>query len=109
MTRSCLGLIAPVAAAIGWSSAAFGQYDLSWYTVDCGGGTSTGGTFSLTGTAGQPDAGAMSGGTFSLSGGFWAAPPGATCYPNCDNSSTPPVLNVLDFACFLNRFAAGCS
>ncbi len=29
------------------------------------------------------------------------------CYPNCDNSSAAPTLNVLDFACFLNRFAAG--
>jgi hypothetical protein len=30
-------------------------------------------------------------------------------YANCDNSTTPPVLNVLDFSCFLNQFAAGCS
>jgi hypothetical protein len=30
-------------------------------------------------------------------------------YANCDNSTTPPVLNVLDFSCFLNLFAAGCS
>jgi hypothetical protein len=30
-------------------------------------------------------------------------------YANCDHSSTPPYLNVLDFACFINRFAAGCS
>jgi hypothetical protein len=30
-------------------------------------------------------------------------------YANCDNSTQPPVLNVLDFGCFLNRFAAGCS
>jgi hypothetical protein len=29
------------------------------------------------------------------------------CYANCDGSTTAPVLNVLDFACFLNRFAAG--
>jgi hypothetical protein len=28
---------------------------------------------------------------------------------NCDGSTTPPTLNVQDFACFLNRFAAGCS
>ncbi len=28
---------------------------------------------------------------------------------NCDGSTTPPVLNVLDFGCFLNQFAAGCS
>jgi subtilisin-like proprotein convertase family protein len=30
-------------------------------------------------------------------------------YANCDNSTTAPVLNVLDFSCFLNKFAAGCS
>jgi hypothetical protein len=29
------------------------------------------------------------------------------CYPNCDGSLVPPVLNVLDFNCFLNRFSAG--
>ncbi|MFN0131621.1 MAG: GC-type dockerin domain-anchored protein [Phycisphaerales bacterium] len=28
------------------------------------------------------------------------------CYPNCDGSSGNPVLNVADFICFLNRFAA---
>jgi len=27
---------------------------------------------------------------------------------NCDGSTTPPVLNILDFQCFLTRFAAGC-
>jgi hypothetical protein len=32
---------------------------------------------------------------------------GTTCYANCDGSTTPPVLNVLDFSCFLNKFAAG--
>jgi hypothetical protein len=30
-------------------------------------------------------------------------------YANCDNSSPPPPLNVQDFVCFLNMFAAGCS
>jgi hypothetical protein len=30
-----------------------------------------------------------------------------TCYPNCDHSTTPPCLNVGDFGCFLNAFAAG--
>mgnify|MGYP001488349017 CR=1 FL=1 len=83
------------------------QYSINWSTIDCGGGVSSGGTFSITGTIGQPDAGRMTGGSFSLSGGFWSVPPGAACYPNCDSSTTPPVLNALDFACFLNRFAAG--
>jgi hypothetical protein len=31
----------------------------------------------------------------------------ASCYPNCDGSTAAPVLNVQDFSCFLNRFAAG--
>jgi hypothetical protein len=29
-------------------------------------------------------------------------------YANCDQSTVPPVLNVNDFACFMNRYAAGC-
>lgn len=34
------------------------------------------------------------------------APPSSSCYPNCDNSTAAPVLNVNDFQCFLNRWAA---
>lgn len=30
-----------------------------------------------------------------------------TCYGNCDQSTTPPILNVDDFICFIDRFAAG--
>jgi autotransporter-associated beta strand protein len=29
-------------------------------------------------------------------------------YANCDHSTVPPVLNVADFTCFLQKFAAGC-
>jgi hypothetical protein len=32
---------------------------------------------------------------------------GSTCYANCDASTATPVLNVADFTCFLQRFAAG--
>jgi trimeric autotransporter adhesin len=32
---------------------------------------------------------------------------GGGCYPNCDGSTTAPVLNVQDFTCFLQRYAAG--
>ncbi len=28
----------------------------------------------------------------------------AACYPNCDNSSSPPILNANDFQCYLNKF-----
>ena len=30
-----------------------------------------------------------------------------TCYANCDGSTVAPILNVNDFVCFQNRFAAG--
>jgi hypothetical protein len=41
---------------------------------------------------------------FEAATGRLASP---TCYANCDNSTTQPALNVLDFNCFLNHFAAG--
>jgi hypothetical protein len=28
-----------------------------------------------------------------------------SCYANCDGSTTPPILNVEDFSCFINKFA----
>ena len=46
-------------------------YSIHWFTIDGGGGTSTGGVYSVSGTIGQPDAGTMSGGNFTLDGGFW--------------------------------------
>jgi hypothetical protein len=48
-------------------------YDLSWWTVDGGGGSSAAaGSYSLDGTAGQPDPGpVLSGGNYNLEGGFW--------------------------------------
>jgi len=36
-----------------------GDYEISWSTIDGGGGRSTGGDFALVGTIGQPDAGQM--------------------------------------------------
>jgi hypothetical protein len=65
------------------------NFDLSWYTIDGGGGSSAGGDFELTGTIGQPDAGAMTGGEFEMAGGFWPGASGATCDPcdaNCDGA-----------------------
>ena len=65
----CLLLLAAV-PALAQSGAG---YDLTWSTVDGGGGTfSVGGGYSLGGTAGQPDAGQLAGGDYSLAGGFWS-------------------------------------
>ena len=76
-----------LAACLALAGSAQGQnYALDWFTIDGGGGASSGGVYSLTGTIGQPDAGTMSGGAFSLVGGFWGiAAAGQTA---------PPMLSV---------------
>ncbi len=49
------------------------SYDINWHVISGGGGTSTGGVFTVSGTIGQPAAGGpMVGGQYSLTGGFWA-------------------------------------
>ena len=54
-------------------SAGAQSYSIDWYKIAGGGGTSTGGTYSVSGTIGQHDAGGpMTGGNYSLTGGFWA-------------------------------------
>ena len=49
------------------------NYSIDWYKVSGGGGTSTGGVYSVSGTIGQHDSGGpMTGGNYSLTGGFWS-------------------------------------
>lgn len=57
-----------------WVAAGQAQtYSIDWYKVAGGGGTSTGGVYSVSGTIGQADAGpTMSGGSYTLTGGFWS-------------------------------------
>ena len=78
VTTGCraLALAAPMVAQA--------QYAIDWFTIDGGGGTSTGGAYSVRGTIGQLDAGAMSGGNYSLAGGFWGA-----------SQTPPPVGSVI--------------
>ena len=44
---------------------------VEWRTVDGGGGVSAGGSYQVSGTAGQPDAGVLIGGGYRVNGGFW--------------------------------------
>jgi len=54
---------------------AFGQYEIGWYTIDGGGGKSTGAQYILIGTIGQPDAGCSETMDYELLGGFWPGAP----------------------------------
>ena len=51
------------------------KYDLSSYTIDNGGGVSTGGPYIVRGTIGQPDAAYSESSSYELLGGFWPGEP----------------------------------
>jgi hypothetical protein len=72
LALAALLLLVSVPGALAQSG---GEYDLTWNTVDGGGVTAlTVGAYTLSGTAGQPDAAVWSGGAYTLAGGFWRAP-----------------------------------
>ncbi len=62
---------------------AYGDFSISRYTIDGGGGTSTGGQYTLTGTIAQHDAAYSSGDDYELLGGFW--PGGPLCIVNIEH------------------------
>ncbi len=65
-------LLPTIALALGFGPiVGQAQYAIDWFSVDGGGGTSTGGAYAVTGTIGQPDAGILAGGPYTLVGGFW--------------------------------------
>ncbi len=64
-------VVLSLAAAV---QAAPQAFSISWWTVDGGGGSSGDGTYSLSGTIGQPDAQILQGGGYVLAGGFWGSP-----------------------------------
>ena len=104
---SAAGLVLVLASLV-LPAPARAALELSWFTLDGGGiTTSAGGTLSLGGTIGQPDAGLLSSGGLTLAGGFWKGgnatsaieepPPASTapfalwfspCQPNPFTSST---------------------
>ncbi len=61
----------------------FGQYRIDWYTIDGGGGRSSGGGYTLTGTIGQADSAYSSGVGYEVLGGFW--PGGPMCFVEFDD------------------------
>jgi hypothetical protein len=108
---------AATVAVLSASAASAQTFDLSWYTIDGGGGTSTGSGFTLSGTIGQPDAGAMTGGGFTLRGGFWpgasdAPCPGARADADCDGlvnffDIDPFVMALFDLPAYQASFCDG--
>jgi len=59
-------------------------YDLTWNTIDGGGGSASGGGYTLDHTLGQPDADTQSSSGYVLEGGFWSG-------ANANVVPTPPL------------------
>ena len=122
-----LAAVAALPVLAGGSSG--GVFSIPWSTIDGGGAINTsGGSFALSGTIGQPDAGApMTGGSFSLTGGFWAGVSTVAPCPadlNGDGAldffdisfflsnevdfNGDTVFDFFDISAFLSSFSAGC-
>lgn len=92
LTLACLGGIA----------FAGGPYEVNEWTIDGGGGFSTGGVFQAHGTVGQFDASRpMNGGGYEVIGGFWAA---ASCPADLNGNGT---IDLGDLNIVLGSFGGG--
>jgi hypothetical protein len=67
-----------------------GPAAIDWFSIDGGGGTSTGGDYILSGSVGQPDAGtSLRSESYTLEGGFWS---GGTLPPTPNRVYLPLVV-----------------
>jgi hypothetical protein len=84
-----IALLALSGAARASEGAPAQGYDLSWWTVDGGGGSWGGGDYRLTGAVGQPDAGPpLATAEYTLQGGFWSG-------------AVPPAVHILNLPLIL--------
>ena len=76
-------ILLSIIVLLSFTAIGFSDYKISWYSIDGGGGRSSGGQYVLIGTIGQPDASYSSSGNFQILGGFW--PGGPLCFVDTDD------------------------
>jgi len=106
-------LLHATVAVLFLATASFATFDITWFTIDGGGGESSGGVYTLKSTIGQPDAGIHTGGNYELQGGFWVSSIAGVEEPgDCDSSGMIDILDYLQFEiCHLgpnNGLSGGC-
>lgn len=80
-----------------------GGYDIAWYAIESGGGTSSGDAFVLEGTIAQPTAGVAVAEEFTMEGGFWIPQsPAARCAADLDGDD---LVNGADLGLLLAAWA----
>jgi len=107
MTSAATAITASLAACLLAPTLQAGpQYSIDWYTIDGGGGTSSGGDYTVSGTIGQHDAApASAGGDYALTGGFWAGLGAGPC--NAADLAEPfGLLDLADISAFVGAFTA---
>ena len=100
-----LALMASV-AAIAEGQNESGGFDMSWNTLDGGGGSCIGGDFAMSGTVGQPDAGEMAGGDFVLRGGFWPGRDSTTPCPGDCAAGGDGFVDTADLLALLGQWGS---
>ena len=107
--RNTLTLVVPLAITASLAQAQ--NFSLTWSSADAGGGRSAGPSFSVTGTAGQPDSARL---LYSVGpGAGWVVVPGfagstgqpAPCPADFDDTG---FTDVDDFVAFVRAFERGC-
>ena len=110
-----------ILALLTLTTVALGQYEILWHTVAGGGAcppnASIGGTYELSGTAGQHDAGSatapLAGGTFTMVGGFWpvaAITPACACPGDMNIDGIKNGGDIQNFAaCLVSGGACACA
>lgn len=87
-SRAVTATIAIAAAALAVAQSSGGPYTIDKAVIASGGATSTGATFRLSATVGQPATTRLSATGFSLNNGFWA-PEGPASDPIFSNGFDP--------------------
>jgi hypothetical protein len=101
LNPTTIGLAASLCLAAALPARA--QFAIAWSTIDGGGGSSSGGSYAISGTIGQPDAGVLAGVRFGDSGGFWNGGQ-TTCRADFNQDGA---VNVQDFLAFLSAYSGG--
>ena len=96
--KRLLVLLSMTLGLIATSPCRAGQLELTWFTIDSGGGLSGGGDYLLDAAIGQPDVGASSGSAFSVTGGFFAPAiaPSISCSGDINASGAVDVGDLIE-------------
>lgn len=97
--------ISATLAGLALAASASAQYAITSFTIDGGGGTLTGPTYTLTGTIGQADAGVLTGAGSTLYGGFWRPMGPVTPCPG-DIANNDGMIDIDDLNVILSSFGA---